>query len=142
MTVQWHEIEQGTVAPPRKVGPLTRTDFVRYQGASGDMNPVHHDETFAKAAGYDAPLGVGMFHAGVLATWATDWLGPDNVRAFKVRWKEPVWPGDVLTFTGRVSRKYEEAGERRLDLELVCAREGGGVAAQAWATFVVPDGQA
>jgi acyl dehydratase len=142
MTVQWHELEQGVAAPPRKVGPLTRTDFVRYQGASGDMNPVHHDETFAKAAGYDAPLGVGMFHAGVLATWATDWLGPENVRAFKVRWREPVWPGDVLMFSGHVSRKYEEAGERRLDLELVCTREGGGVAAQAWATFVVPDGHA
>ena len=28
------------------LGPLSRTDFVRYQGASGDMNPVHHDETF------------------------------------------------------------------------------------------------
>jgi len=101
------------------------------------MNPVHHDETFAKRAGYEAPLGVGMFHAGVLATWATDWLGPENVRAFKVRWKEPVWPGDVLTFGGRVVRAYEDDGERRVDLELVCTRAGGGVAVQGWATFVV-----
>ena len=45
-------------APPAPlvVGPLTRTDFVRYQGASGDMNPLHHDEIFARAAGYDAPV--------------------------------------------------------------------------------------
>lgn len=138
MTARWDELTEGASAPPRKVGPLTRTDFVRYQGASGDMNPVHHDETFAKAAGYDAPLGVGMFHAGVMATWATDWLGPENVRAFKVRWKEPVWPGDVLTFEGRVTRKYEDGAERRVDLELVCTRDGGGVAVQGWATFVVP----
>jgi acyl dehydratase len=137
MTERWDDLPEGAAVPPRTLGPITRTDFVRYQGASGDMNPVHHDETFARAAGYDAPLGIGMFHAGVLATWATDWLGPENVRAFKVRWKEPVWPGDVLTFSGKIVRRYDEGGERRVDLEMVCARQGGGTAAQAWATFVV-----
>ena len=34
--------------------PLSRTDFVRYQGASGDMNPIHHDEFFARDAGYQS----------------------------------------------------------------------------------------
>jgi acyl dehydratase len=115
-----------------------RTDFVRYQGASGDMNPVHHDELFAKRAGYDAPLGVGMLHAGVMFDWATDWLGADNVRRVKVRWKAQVWPGDVLTFVGTVARKYEENGERRVDLELCCTTASQAVAAQGWATFVVP----
>jgi hypothetical protein len=36
-----------------------------------------------------------------------------------------------------VTRRYESDGERRVDLELVCTREAGAVAAQAWATFVV-----
>ncbi len=139
MSARWEELTEGATAPARRVGPLTRTDFVRYQGASGDMNPVHHDETFAKAAGYAAPLGVGMFHAGVMATWATDWLGPENVRRFKVRWKEPVWPGDVLLFSGRVVRRYEEGAERWVEIEIVCAKEtSGAVAAQATAVFVVP----
>jgi acyl dehydratase len=121
------------------MGPLTRTDFVRYQGASGDMNPIHHDETFARAAGYPAPLGVGMLPAGVLAAWAASWLGAENVRRIKVRWKEQVWPGDVLTFSGKVARRYEEGGERRVDLDLVCTRKDGGVAVVGWATFVVPE---
>lgn len=137
-TLRWEDIESGKEPGPMEVGPVTRTDFVRYQGASGDMNPIHHDETVARAAGYEAPLAVGMFQAGVLATWATNWLGPENVRRFKVRWKEQVWPGDVLTFTGKVVKKYEEAGERKVDLELECTRKGGGVAVQGWATFVVP----
>ena len=138
MSARWEELEPDTSAPERRVGPLTRTDFVRYQGASGDMNPVHHDEVFARAAGYEAPLGVGMFHAGVMATWATDWLGAENVRGFKVRWKEPVWPGDVLTITGQVARQTEKDGERRVEVEIVCTRQTGGVAAQATAVFVVP----
>jgi acyl dehydratase len=126
-----------TKPAPRTIGPITRTDVVRYQGASGDMNPIHHDEPFALAAGYSAPLVVGMFQAGVLADWAVEWLGAENVRGFKVRWKEQVWPGDILTFTGKAVRETHEAGERRVEVELVCTRQDGGVAVQGWGTFVV-----
>ena len=139
MGARWEDLTEGATGPaPMVVGPITRTDFVRYQGASGDMNPIHHDEPFAQAAGYPAPLAVGMFQAGVLSAWATAWLGAENVRRYKVRWKEQCWPGDVLTFSGRVAKRYEENGERRVDLDLVCTRQTGGVAVQGWATFVVP----
>ncbi len=140
MSPRWEDLRDGRAVPPPPlvVGPVTRTDFVRYQGASGDMNPIHHDELFARAAGYDAPLAVGMFQAGVLATWATNWLGPENVRRTKVRWREQVWPGDVLTCTGKVVRAFEETGEHKVDLELLCTKQTGGVAVQGWMTFVVP----
>ncbi len=134
----WEELGEGVAPQPMTIGPITRTDFVRYQGASGDMNPVHHDEEFARAAGYPAPLGVGMFPAGVLAAWAAAWLGPENVRLVRVRWKEAVWPGDVLTFAGAVTRKLEEAGERRVEVSLRCTRQSGGVAVEGSAIFVVP----
>ena len=61
MTPRWDDLIEGQGPTPRELGSLTRTDFVRYQGASGDMNPIHHDEPFARAAGYPAPLAVGMF---------------------------------------------------------------------------------
>jgi acyl dehydratase len=138
MNQRFADLDATKLPPPRVVGPLTRTDFVRYQGASGDMNPIHHDEEFAKRAGYSAPLAVGMFQAGVLNAWATDWLGPENVRRTRIRWKEQVWPGDVLTFTGKIARKYEEDGVGKVDLELVCTRQTGGIAVQVWMTFVVP----
>jgi acyl dehydratase len=127
----------GAPPAPRTIGPITRTDVVRYQGASGDMNPIHHDEPFALAAGYSAPMVVGMFQAGVLAGWAVDWLGAENVRSYKVRWKEPVWPGDVLTVSGTIARVLDDGAEKKVELELSCTRQTGGVAAQAWATFVV-----
>ncbi|MHA6758260.1 MaoC/PaaZ C-terminal domain-containing protein [Streptacidiphilus sp. PAMC 29251] len=124
------------VHEPSVYGPVTRTDFVRYQGASGDMNPIHHDEEFARAAGFPTPFSVGMFQAGLLATYAAQWLGAGNVRRYRVRFKEQVWPGDTLTCTGEVVRQYEADGEPLLDVELACARQSGGVAVQAWATFV------
>jgi acyl dehydratase len=134
----WADLAPGAAAPRRTVGPLSRTDIVRYQGASGDFNPVHHDEPFARAAGYAAPLVVGMLPAGMLGVVAAEWLGPENVRRFRVRWQEPVFPGDVLELSAQVARRYEDSGERRVDLELACTRAGGGVAVQGWATFVVP----
>ncbi len=137
MAVRFEELTVGAGPEPREIGPVTRTDFVRYQGASGDMNPIHHDEPFAKAAGYPAPLAVGMFQAGALASWAADWLGPDNVRKTRVRWIEQVWPGDVLVLSARVTAKREEPGGRLVDLELACTKRQGGVAVHAWMTFAL-----
>ena len=80
--VTWDDLTEGTAAEPRDFGPLTRTDFVRYQGASGDFNPIHHDEEYAKSAGFPTVFSVGMLQAGILATYVTDWLGAANVRRY------------------------------------------------------------
>ena len=121
--------------PPLVVGPLTRTDLVRYQGASGDFNPIHHDEPFARAAGFPVPLSLGMLQAGLLATWATDWLGASAVRRFRVRFAVPVLPGDTVTCSGEAVREYTVDGEALVDVELVCHKQDGAVAVLGWATF-------
>jgi acyl dehydratase len=138
MTATWDDLKEGTKGEARTFGPLTRTDFVRYQGASGDFNPIHHDEEFARSAGFPTVFSVGMLQAGILGTYATDWLGPENVRRFSVSFREQVWPGDTLVCTGEVVKRYEADGERRVDLLLSCDREGGGTAIRGEATFVVP----
>jgi acyl dehydratase len=117
--------------------PLTVTDFVRYQGASGDMNPIHHDSEFAQKAGYPTPFAVGMLQASVLGTYVTDWLGPENIRRFKVQFREQAWPGDVLTYTGVVTDVRVEGDETLVDVELACTRQTGGVHLKGWATFSV-----
>ncbi|CUU59305.1 Acyl dehydratase [Parafrankia irregularis] len=129
----------GDALPERTFGPLSRTDIVRYQGASGDFNPIHHDESFAKSAGFPTVFSVGMLQASYLATYATDLLGPTAVRRFRTRFREQVWPDDLLTCTGTVTalRTDEDSGEKVADLELVVTRQTGGVAIQGWATFAL-----
>ena len=126
--------------PPWVVGPVTRTDFVRYQGASGDMNPIHHDEEYARSAGFPTPFAVGMWQAGLLGTYATRWLGAEHIRRFRIRFREQVWPGDVLTCRGEITEQNADPddGQHRVTVELTCLRQTGGVAVTAWATFVVP----
>ncbi len=134
----WEELQIGAAAAPFTDTPLTRTDFVRYQGASGDMNPIHHDEQFARAAGFPTVFAVGMLQAGILATYATDWLGAANVRRFKVQFREQAWPDDVLTYAGTVVGRREEGDRRLVDVELTATRQTGGIHLKGVATFVVP----
>jgi acyl dehydratase len=133
------DLSEGAVLPTRTFGPLSRTDFVRYQGASGDFNPIHHDETFAQSAGFPTVFSVGMLQAGLLATYCTDLLGPSNVRRFKVQFREQVWPDDVLTASGTIVKAYLQDEEPRLDVELVMTRQTGGVAIRAEASFAAEE---
>ena len=129
----------GDVLPERDFGPLTRTDFVKYQGASGDFNPIHHDEPFAQAAGFPTVFSVGMLQAGYLATYVTDVFGPINVRRFRVQFREQVWPGDVLTCRGTVVavRSDEARGEKVADLDLTVTTQKGATAIVGSATVAV-----
>jgi acyl dehydratase len=123
---------------PRVFGPLTRQMFVRYAGASGDMNPMHYDEFVATAAGYPSVFSQGMHQAALLATFATDWLGPSNVRRFQVRFHEQVWPGDVLTCAGVVTAVEERPEGVLVTVDLTCTRQTGGVAVSGGADFLLP----
>lgn len=104
---------------PINYPPLTRTDFVRYAGASGDFNPLHHDREYAEAAGLPDVMGHGMLSAGLLASALTTWFGEGSVVEFAVRFQTPVWPGDALVAT---CTTITPIATDRVQLELTLAR--------------------
>ena len=112
--------EVGDEAEPLVVGPITRTHIVRYAGASGDFTPIHHDEPLAQQVGLPGVFSMGMMQGGMLAHLVADWLGLAHVRRFSIRFEERVWPGDELTFTGRVVSVQEAAGHERVTVEVAC----------------------
>lgn len=84
-------------------GPLTREDIAGYARASGDDNPIHQDEDYARRTGAPTVFAMGMLPAGYLAHAVSDWFGgPQHLRRFKVRFTTRVWPGDEVVCTGRV----------------------------------------
>jgi acyl dehydratase len=111
--------------------------LVRYAGASGDLNPMHYDDEFARSAGHPSVFAQGMFSAALLAGFATDWMGAGNVRRFGVRFREQVWPGDVLTCSGTVTAVTSESGGDRISLELTAIRQTRGVAISGTAEFLI-----
>lgn len=131
-------MKPGDQASSREFGPLTRQMFVRYSGASGDFNPMHYDDELARSAGHPSVFAQGMFSAALLAGFAIDWLGAPSVRRFGVRFREQVWPGDVLTCAGTIVAVSEEDEVDRVSVELTATRQTGGVAITSTAEFAVP----
>lgn len=99
--------------------PVTRTQIVRFAGAAGDFNPMHHDEPFAVAAGQPSVFAMGQLTAAILGGAVAEWFGLSNVTAYGVRFKDKVWPGDALRL-----RASESSSGR---YELSVARESDGV---------------
>src|SRR4051795_3906935 len=103
-TLTANDVSAGDAGPPTN-HPLTRTDLVMYAGASGDFNPMHHDEIAAQQAGLPSVFGHGMFTAGLLATAVTNFVGIGNLKSYRVRFTKQTWPGEVLTTTVTVREK-------------------------------------
>jgi acyl dehydratase len=114
---------------------LTRTDLVMYAGASGDFNPMHHDEIAAQKAGLPSVFGHGMFTAGLLATAITNFVGVGNLKSYRVRFTKQTWPGEMLT-TSVTVREKRPGNEVVLDCSVV--NQDGETKIQGEAVAVLP----
>ncbi len=130
---KWEDLAEG-VERELRAGPITRTDLVRYAGASGDFNPNHHDEVYAIRAGFDKPFAHGMLQGGYLARLLAEWLGPASLKSLRLRFSAQAWPGDAVICKAAVSRRYEEAGERLVDVEASAVNQRGETLIKAAAT--------
>ena len=117
---------------------LTRTDLVKYAGASGDFNPMHHDEVAAQAAGQPSVFGHGMFSMGILGTAVTDFVGVGNLTRYQVRFARQTWPDEVLSSKIVVTGKREENGKKLVDLAVSLSNGEGEDKLVGEATAVLP----
>ena len=119
------DVKEGDEVPKFVVENITRTDICKYAGASGDFNPIHHDQTFAEKAGYPSVFAHGMLTAGLASKCVTDYVGRPSLRVFKVSFRSQVWPGDTITVGGKVTRKFEDNGEKRVEGEILATNQKG-----------------
>ena len=102
-TITLDQLEEGTELEQKVFGPVSREDFVRYAKVSGDDNPIHQDEEYARKSGAPTVFAMGMLNAGYLATAVSQWFGgAENIKRFKVRFTTRVWAGDEVVCSGRV----------------------------------------
>ena len=103
---------------------LTRDSLVRYAGASGDFNPIHYRDDFAKSVGLAGVLAHGMLTMGVAVQVAANWVGDaGKVIDYGVRFTKPVFvdanEGAVVLVTGKIGDIDAENGVVRIDLSVV-----------------------
>lgn len=121
----YEDVNEGDEIPSLTKGPIGRTQLVKYAGASGDFNPMHHDEIFAQNAGMPSVFAHGMLSMGFLGQLMTDWVGNEPLKKLGVRFAAITWPGDVITCKGKVARKYQEEGKNYVECELWAESQKG-----------------
>src|SRR2546429_9527341 len=100
-----------------------------YAEASGDHNPIHLDDGFARSVGLPGVIAHGMLQMGILATVAAEAAGgPDDLRRMSVRFAGMVVPGATVTF------RAEPAGGGTLE-PAAADDKGGAVLTKASADY-------
>jgi acyl dehydratase len=127
---------------PTTTFPIGRVDLVRYAGASGDFNPIHWNERFAKSVGLPDVIAHGMLTMGLAIGVVTEWAGdPAAVVEYGVRFTRPVVvpdpDGAVITVAGSV-RDVRDDG--LLEIDLTTTVDGQTVLAKARAVVRPPAG--
>ncbi|MCJ8506061.1 MaoC family dehydratase N-terminal domain-containing protein [Kocuria flava] len=106
---------------------LSRADLVRYAGASGDLNPIHWNEAFARSVDLPDVIAHGMLTMGAAVQLVVDWAGdPGAVVDYQTRFTKPVVvpnrfgteveASTALTVTGTIGALDAEARTARVDL--------------------------
>jgi acyl dehydratase len=96
---------------------FTKEQIAAYAEASGDHNPIHLDDDFARKVGLPGVIAHGMLQMGLMATVAADAAGGGTrLRRLSCRFAGMVVPGDKVTFTA------EPAGNGKLELRAVNQR--------------------
>jgi acyl dehydratase len=135
-----HELSPGQDIGTRTI-TVSRTDLVKYAGASGDFNPIHWNEAFASGVELPGVIAHGMFTMGSAVQLVTDWAGdPAAVVDFQTRFTKPVLvtdttgtdePGATIEVSGLIGKLDAEANTARIDLTVVSAGQKVLMKAQA-----------
>jgi acyl dehydratase len=137
MGVRFEEVAVGdeVFAVPKVV---KREDVKAYAEASGDHNPLHQDDDFARSVGFPGIIAHGMFSMAHVVTALKDWVGdPAALQRIKVQFRAVVYMDETLVARGRVSSKDDASREVTLDVWAELERDGRTVQAIKNSTAVV-----
>lgn len=120
MAPSWDKVKEGDAVTPLMKGPITREEIKAYGNASGDTNPIHMDERAGVMAGLGGVIQHGLRSMAFVSQMLTDWAGdPGRLKKIDVQFRAMVRPGDVVTSTGKITRKHQENGQRVVDVDLL-----------------------
>jgi acyl dehydratase len=104
---------------------IRREDVKSYADASGDQNPLHQDDEFARSVGFPGIIAHGMFSMAHLVKAVKDWaVNPAALRSIKVQFRAVVYMDETLVAKGRVASKDPSTGDVTLDVWAEIERDG------------------
>jgi len=146
----WEDVETGAEITPLSKIASSRM-LVKWAGASGDMNPLHYEDTFAASQGVGKPIVHGQLKRAWLVQLITDWIGDEGtLRKFSCQFRAMDYPrlmkslhehqpeGETWWCKGKVTKKYIDSAEHRLDCEIWVENGKGEKTTAGTATVVLP----
>lgn len=104
---------------------ITEAMLDSFKGITGDVNPLHNDEEFAKAKGHVGRVAYGMLTASFLSTLAGVYLPGEKslIQQVETKFSSPVYIGDELTVKGEIAELVESV--QRLTLKVTITNQNG-----------------
>ncbi len=134
------DLHEGMEIPPATYGPMDRNGYINTAIILRDTNPLHLDRVYAHERGLPDVVQQGPLNETYLYRFLTDWLHrPWDLRKTKIRFVANVFPNDLLTCRGTVTRTYHENGEPLVDCQIWQENQKGEKTLTGEATFTLPE---
>ncbi len=123
---------------PAKTYIINRAKLVAYANASGDQNPIHQDEAFAKSVGLENVIAHGMYTMGLAGQYVSSMAGSSaKVKEFSARFTKPVVVPAGVDVELVVSAKVVELTDEIAKLEITATCNDVKVLGMAKATILL-----
>lgn len=127
---------------PKMVKHISQEKINRYAEASGDFNPIHVDEDFAKKTLAGGTIAHGMLILAYIsqmltAAFGQSWLANGKL---SVRFKAPARPGDTITVSGKVQSTEKKGNETLVNCNVFCHNQKGEPVITGEASVKLSDG--
>lgn len=133
----FESIEVGTEIPPL-IKNITRRQLFMYSAATWDLQPGHYDRAFAQSHGFKDVYLDGPMNAAFMTQLITDWIGMHGtLRKLSLTYRTMVFPGDSLTCTGKITKKYTKNGEKVIECDTLSQNQDGKTVTLGKATIFI-----
>jgi acyl dehydratase len=134
----WEDIEVGSDIPSLVKHPTPR-QLVMWAGASGDYYEIHYDKDFALTNRLPGIIVHGALKGAWLGQLLSDWVGDKGkLKKYAVSYRGMDVPGDTLTCTGKVTKKYIDGSDHVIEAEIWLANGKGEKTTPGTAVVVFP----
>ncbi len=138
MAIEWAKIQEGDTLPELRKKPGV-TQLVKYAAGSGDFNPLHHDYAFPQSKAIGSIILHGRFKYASLGELVSNWLGHEaRIRKISCQYRGMDFPDREMVCRGTVRRKWEEKGEKLVELEVWTENDEGKRTTPGGAVVVFP----
>jgi acyl dehydratase len=118
MPISWDSVNVGDALPELVKNPGV-TQLVKYAAGGGDFNPLHHDFAFPQSKMIGSIIVHGRYKYASLGELVSNWLEHQGrIKNIACQYRGMDLPGSEMTLGGTVLRKWEEGGEKLVELEL------------------------